>query len=305
MPGESTTLCTFYFSALTVRYCRCTNVSSTSLTPWLFPPTFFAFPRDAVAKILYSLLFHWLTERINAQVYPRQHSLSISILDIYGFEVRAWFYWNTQVDTYGNFLCVFLCSTVVCVFRQDLTFNSFEQLCINYANEYMQFFFNRVVFREEQVSQTYNWRTTVSKTWLILWRIEDMTRCVMWSHHRKSTAGSRSRGRTSHSMTTSPASTSLPQSLMGYWGFWMIRAVSHRWSTDENMFVVLETFEVIKHVPFYWCDLLPGNRSHLPPKVSLSPRQQPTVSETKDATSRVYHQALCRPGHLPGKHDVF
>ncbi|XP_058510682.1 unconventional myosin-XV [Solea solea] len=74
--------------------------------------------RDAVAKILYSLLFHWLTERINAQVYPRQHSLSISILDIYGFE--------------------------------DLAFNSFEQLCINYANEYLQFFFNRIIFREEQ-----------------------------------------------------------------------------------------------------------------------------------------------------------
>uniref|UniRef100_A0A3B3ULS8 Myosin XVA n=1 Tax=Poecilia latipinna TaxID=48699 RepID=A0A3B3ULS8_9TELE len=72
---------------------------------------------DAVAKILYSLIFHWLTERINAQVYPRQHSLSISILDIYGFE--------------------------------DLAFNSFEQLCINYANEYLQFFFNRIVFREE------------------------------------------------------------------------------------------------------------------------------------------------------------
>ncbi|KAM8825452.1 unconventional myosin-XV-like isoform 1-T1 [Synchiropus picturatus] len=74
--------------------------------------------RDAVAKILYSLLFNWLTERINAQVYPHQHSLSISILDIYGFE--------------------------------DLTFNSFEQLCINYANEYLQFFFNKIVFREEQ-----------------------------------------------------------------------------------------------------------------------------------------------------------
>ncbi|XP_017161737.1 unconventional myosin-XV isoform X3 [Poecilia reticulata] len=73
--------------------------------------------RDAVAKILYSLIFHWLTEKINAQVYPRQHSLSISILDIYGFE--------------------------------DLAFNSFEQLCINYANEYLQFFFNRIVFREE------------------------------------------------------------------------------------------------------------------------------------------------------------
>ncbi|KAM6957849.1 unconventional myosin-XV [Aplochiton taeniatus] len=74
--------------------------------------------RDAVAKILYALLFHWLTERINAQVYPRQHALSISILDIYGFE--------------------------------DLAFNSFEQLCINYANEYLQFFFNRIIFREEQ-----------------------------------------------------------------------------------------------------------------------------------------------------------
>ncbi|XP_061761188.1 unconventional myosin-XV [Nerophis ophidion] len=74
--------------------------------------------RDAVAKILYSLLFHWLTERINTQVYPRQHTLSISILDIYGFE--------------------------------DLVYNSFEQLCINYANEYLQFFFNKIIFREEQ-----------------------------------------------------------------------------------------------------------------------------------------------------------
>nr|XP_057906331.1 unconventional myosin-XV isoform X2 [Doryrhamphus excisus] len=74
--------------------------------------------RDAVAKILYSLLFHWLTERINTQVYPHQHALSISILDIYGFE--------------------------------DLTYNSFEQLCINYANEYLQFFFNKIIFREEQ-----------------------------------------------------------------------------------------------------------------------------------------------------------
>ncbi|XP_062386970.1 unconventional myosin-XV [Sardina pilchardus] len=74
--------------------------------------------RDAIAKILYSLLFNWLTDRINKLVYPRNDALSISILDIYGFE--------------------------------DLTFNSFEQLCINYANEYLQFFFNRIVFREEQ-----------------------------------------------------------------------------------------------------------------------------------------------------------
>ncbi|NXY52974.1 MYO15 protein, partial [Callaeas wilsoni] len=74
--------------------------------------------RDAIAKTLYSLLFSWLTDRINRLVYPRQEALSIAILDIYGFE--------------------------------DLNFNSFEQLCINYANEYLQFFFNRIVFQEEQ-----------------------------------------------------------------------------------------------------------------------------------------------------------
>ncbi|XP_047434979.1 unconventional myosin-XV [Mugil cephalus] len=74
--------------------------------------------RDAVAKILYSLLFSWLTERINGRVYPRSEALSISILDIYGFE--------------------------------ELQVNSFEQLCINYANETLQFFFTRVIFQEEQ-----------------------------------------------------------------------------------------------------------------------------------------------------------
>ncbi|XP_076004168.1 unconventional myosin-XV [Genypterus blacodes] len=74
--------------------------------------------RDAIAKILYSLLFSWLTERINRRVYPRNEALSISVLDIYGFE--------------------------------ELQVNSFEQLCINYANETLQFFFIRVIFQEEQ-----------------------------------------------------------------------------------------------------------------------------------------------------------
>ncbi|XP_046693235.1 unconventional myosin-XV [Silurus meridionalis] len=46
--------------------------------------------RDAVAKILYSLLFHWLTTRINGRVYPKNEALSISILDIYGFEVDVY-----------------------------------------------------------------------------------------------------------------------------------------------------------------------------------------------------------------------
>ncbi|XP_032034078.1 unconventional myosin-XV [Hylobates moloch] len=74
--------------------------------------------RDAIAKVLYALLFSWLITRVNALVSPRQDTLSIAILDIYGFE--------------------------------DLSFNSFEQLCINYANENLQYLFNKTVFQEEQ-----------------------------------------------------------------------------------------------------------------------------------------------------------
>ncbi|XP_077019523.1 unconventional myosin-XV [Tamandua tetradactyla] len=74
--------------------------------------------RDAIAKALYALLFDWLIDRVNALVSPRQDTLSIAILDIYGFE--------------------------------DLSLNSFEQLCINYANENLQYLFNKIVLQEEQ-----------------------------------------------------------------------------------------------------------------------------------------------------------
>uniref|UniRef100_A0A8C4R0H0 Myosin motor domain-containing protein n=1 Tax=Eptatretus burgeri TaxID=7764 RepID=A0A8C4R0H0_EPTBU len=74
--------------------------------------------RDAISKVLYSVLFNWLIDRINCQVAPHPEATSVAILDIYGFE--------------------------------DLTMNSFEQLCINYANEYLQFFFNRIIFKQEQ-----------------------------------------------------------------------------------------------------------------------------------------------------------
>lgn len=70
--------------------------------------------RDSIAKMLYARLFDYTVWRINNAIEVTQHSgsrvaTSIGILDIFGFE-------SFQV-------------------------NSFEQLCINYANEKLQLFF--------------------------------------------------------------------------------------------------------------------------------------------------------------------
>ena len=76
--------------------------------------------RDALAKAIYAALFDWLVVQINTSFAKdgRQGLTSISILDIYGFEF----------------------------FKR----NSFEQLCINYANERLQQQFNRHLFKLEQ-----------------------------------------------------------------------------------------------------------------------------------------------------------
>lgn len=76
--------------------------------------------RDALAKSVYSCLFDWLVEQINKSlaVGKRRTGRSISILDIYGFE--------------------------------SFDRNSFEQFCINYANERLQQHFNRHLFKLEQ-----------------------------------------------------------------------------------------------------------------------------------------------------------
>ncbi|KAM4706763.1 unconventional myosin-Vb-like [Discoglossus pictus] len=75
--------------------------------------------RDAIAKHMYGRLFHWIVKRVNEALrdgYPR-HSF-IGVLDIYGFET--------------------------------FKVNSFEQFCINYANEKLQQQFNWHVFQLEQ-----------------------------------------------------------------------------------------------------------------------------------------------------------
>ncbi|TSQ12723.1 Unconventional myosin-Vb [Bagarius yarrelli] len=69
--------------------------------------------RDALAKHIYAHLFDWIVEHINKALHTstKQHSF-IGVLDIYGFET--------------------------------FEINSFEQFCINYANEKLQQQFNSV-----------------------------------------------------------------------------------------------------------------------------------------------------------------
>lgn len=76
--------------------------------------------RDALAKFIYASLFDWLVQQVNRSlaVGKRCMGKSISILDIYGFE--------------------------------SFQKNSFEQFCINYANERLQQHFNRHLFKLEQ-----------------------------------------------------------------------------------------------------------------------------------------------------------
>ncbi|KAK9879186.1 hypothetical protein WA026_004034 [Henosepilachna vigintioctopunctata] len=81
--------------------------------------------RDAMAKCLYGALFDWIVLQVNHALLSKKDTLrehqgnSIGVLDIFGFE------------DFG-------------------LHNSFEQLCINYANEHLQYYFNQHVFKYEQ-----------------------------------------------------------------------------------------------------------------------------------------------------------
>ncbi|XP_028290295.1 myosin-IIIa isoform X2 [Gouania willdenowi] len=80
--------------------------------------------RDAMGKALYGRLFSWIVNRINSLLQPDgqlgedEKGYHIGILDIFGFE--------------------------------NFKKNSFEQLCINIANEQIQFYFNQHIFAWEQ-----------------------------------------------------------------------------------------------------------------------------------------------------------
>jgi hypothetical protein len=78
------------------------------------------YTRDAMAKGIYGRLFIMIVEKINQAISAGKSAVksAIGVLDIFGFE-------SFQV-------------------------NSFEQLCINFANEKLQQFFNNHIFAAEQ-----------------------------------------------------------------------------------------------------------------------------------------------------------
>ncbi len=80
--------------------------------------------RDALAKTIYSKIFDFIIRRVNQaianadEMKNAKNVMKIGLLDIFGFE-------NFEI-------------------------NSFEQLCINYANERLQQYFNNHIFKLEQ-----------------------------------------------------------------------------------------------------------------------------------------------------------
>ncbi|XP_068711585.1 unconventional myosin-Va-like isoform X2 [Montipora foliosa] len=88
------------------------------------------FGREAISKHIYSQLFKWIVQCINNSLTSnvKQHHSFLGILDIYGFET--------------------------------FDVNSFEQFCINYANEKLQQQFTQHVFKleqEEYVKEEIEW----------------------------------------------------------------------------------------------------------------------------------------------------
>lgn len=99
------------------------------------------------------MLFDWLLEQINDWLSPSEMDSTVGILDIYGFEVGIQPVLRSGKKKKKENYLLDVLSQPICVPLQDLGVNSFEQLCINFANEQLQQFVNNAVITQEQVSE--------------------------------------------------------------------------------------------------------------------------------------------------------
>ena len=81
--------------------------------------------RDALAKAVFSKIFDWVVDAINSSTRgsATDEAKFIGLLDVYGFE--------------------------------SFVHNTYEQLCFNFANEKLQQFFLKFIFKAEEDLYTF------------------------------------------------------------------------------------------------------------------------------------------------------